>query len=228
MTPENRIPELDVARGICILAMAAIHFLYDITELYGILPIPLPAVYGLLKSGGCIFFILSGISATLGHRHLRRGLTVFGCGMAVSAVTAATGFLPVRFGVLQSLGTSMLLWIFFQKLPNAALLTASSLSLALGALFERITVSVPFLYPLGLTPKGFESADFFPVFPFFGYFLAGACLGRMFYSARRSLLPNMSFSSPAPRFLGFCGRHSLLIYLIHQPILIFAIELVAH
>ena len=122
----------------------------------------------------------------------------------------------------------MLLWIFFPRLPNAALLTVSSLSLALGALFERITVSVPFLYPLGLTPKGFESADFFPVFPFFGYFLAGACLGRMFYSARRSLLPKRSFSSPAPRFLGFCGRHSLLIYLIHQPILIFAIELVAH
>ena len=208
--------------------MAAIHFLYDITELYGLLPIPLPAVYGLLKSGGCIFFILSGISATLGHRHLRRGLTVFGCGMAVSAVTAAAGFLPVRFGVLQSLGTSMLLWIFFQKLPNAALLTVSSLLLALGALFERITVPVPFLYPLGLTPKGFESADFFPVFPFFGYFLAGACLGRMFYSARRSLLPKLSFSSPVPRFLGFCGRHSLFIYLIHQPILIFAIELVAH
>lgn len=228
MTPENRISELDVARGFCILAMVAVHFLYDVTELYGLLSIPLPAVYALLKSGGSIFFILSGISATLGHRHLRRGLTVFGCGMAVSAVTAAAGFLPVRFGVLQSLGASMLLWIFFQNLPNAVLLAVLSLLLALGVIFERITVSAACLYPLGLTQKGFESADFFPIFPFFGYFLAGACLGRIFYPARRSLIPSVTFSSPASRFLRFCGRHSLLIYLIHQPILIFTIELVTH
>lgn len=228
MTPKNRIPELDVARGLCILAMVCVHFLYDITELYGLLSMPLPAIYTLLKSGGCIFFILSGISATLGHRHLRRGLTVFGCGMAVSAVTAAAGFLPVRFGVLQSLGASILLWIFFQNLPNAALVAVSSLSLALGTIFERITVSAAFLYPLGLTQKGFESADFFPFFPFFGYFLAGACLGRSLYAARRSLLPSTFFSSLPLRFLCLCGRHSLLIYLIHQPILIFAIELMAH
>lgn len=228
MTPKNRIPELDAARGLCILAMVCVHFLYDITELYGLLPMPLPAIYTLLKSGGCIFFILSGISATLGHRHLRRGLAVFGCGIAVSAVTALAGFVPVRFGVLQCIGASMVLWMLFQVLPNAALVAVASLCLALGAIFARITVSVPFLYPLGLTKEGFESADFFPFFPFFGYFLAGACLGRSLYAARRSLLPSTFFSSLPLRFLCLCGRHSLLIYLIHQPILIFAIELMAH
>ena len=205
--------------------MIAVHFIYDLTELYTILRSPYPPVFLLLKDGGGIlFFLISGISVTLGQRHLRRGLTVFGCGLLVSAVTALAGFLPVRFGVLHCLGACMLCWSFFKRTTPTALLTCGIAFAVLGGILGRLTVSAAWLYPLGLTAPDFESADFFPLFPYLGFFLLGAFLGRRLYPSRRSLLPRVAFSSPVARFLCLCGRESLLLYLIHQPVLIFFIE----
>ena len=92
MTPENRIPELDAARGICILGMVAVHFVYDLTELYPVLQWEYPPFFLFLKNWGAVaFFLISGMAATLGRRHLRRGLVVFGCGLLVSAAMKLTG-----------------------------------------------------------------------------------------------------------------------------------------
>lgn len=221
MTPENRIPELDAARGFCILGMAAVHLIFDLTELYPVLSWEYPRFFLLLKDqGGIAFFLISGISATLGRRHLRRSLIVFICAALVSAVTALAGFMPIRFGVLHCLAACMLCWEFFKN-ASARMCCIFGIALAaFGSLFETATVSAPYLYPLGLTAPGFESADFFPMFPYFGYFLLGAAFGKRYYTSRQSLFPNFS-NHP---FLCLCGRHSLLIYLIHQPVLIFAIE----
>ena len=220
----NRIPELDVARGICVTGMILIHLIYDVAELYPLLVLPDPRLYRFLKEqGGAVFFLLSGISAVLGRRHLRRGLTVLGCALAVSLATALFGA-PVRFGTLHCLGTCMLCWAVFRRMSTPSLLTFGGLFAALGPVFAAKTVPLPFLYPLGLTAPGFSSADFFPLLPFLGYFLLGAALGRKRYAGRRSLLPQLSFSSVPARMLRFCGRHSLPLYLIHQPVLIFLIE----
>ena len=225
MTPENRIPELDLFRGFCILGMIAVHLIYDLTELYPVFG-TLPPVFFLLKDwGGSVFFLLSGICATLGHHPLKRGSVVLLCAALIHGITVAVG-MPVRFGVLHALGSCMLLWVFFRRLPQKHLLYLAVLFLALGAVMKDFTVFSPFLYPLGLTSADFFSADFFPLFPFLGYFLAGACFGRAYYPARRSLLPGLSFSGTASRIFRFCGRHSLLLYLLHQPVLLGTIEAV--
>ena len=223
MTPQNRIPELDLLRGFCILVMIAVHAIYDLRELYALFP-AYPPLFSLLKEqGGAVFFLISGISATLGRHSLKRGLQVFFCGLAVSTVTAAAGFLPIRFGVLHCLGICMLLWALFRSLPSGVLLSLGAVAIVLGAAVARMAVSAPFLYPLGLARPDFQSADYFPLFPFLGYFLAGGWLGRKCYPNRRSLF-SAAFSSPLSRFLRFCGRHSLLLYLSHQPVLIGLIE----
>lgn len=223
MTPENRIWELDAARGLCILGMVVVHLIYDLTELYPILDLNLPATFLFLKDwGGIAFFLISGICVTLGRRHLRRGLIVFGCAVLVSAATVLVGSMPIRFGVLHCLGLCMLLWSIFKGASLKSLCALGTAFAVLGLLFQRLTVSTPYLYWLGLTAPGFESADFFPLLPFLGFFLLGACLGNTLYKNRESLFPHF----PKPRFLCLCGRHSLLIYLIHQPILILVIEAV--
>lgn len=225
MTPEHRIPELDAARGICILGMVIIHLLYDLTELYPVLNWEYPPFFLILKNwGGIAFFLISGIAVTLGRRHLRRGLVVLGCGLLVSAAMKLTGAMPIRFGVLHCLGCCMLLWELFKGAKEQLLAIMGIALAALGLVFTRVTIGITWLYPLGLIAAGFQSADYFPLLPYFGYFLLGAACGRKRYSQRRSLLAKVDFSKYLPRFFCLCGRHSLFIYLIHQPLLILIIE----
>lgn len=203
--------------------MVAIHLIFDLTELYPVLNWEYPPIFSFLMNwGGIAFFLISGICVTLGRHHLRRGVVVFGCGMLISAVTVLINAMPIRFGVLHCLGLCMLLWHLFRRICAKALCIIGIALSVLGLLFGFYTVSVPYLYPLGLISPGFESADFFPLLPYFGYFLLGAAFGKRYYKSRKSLFSNF----PALPFFRFCGRHTLLIYLIHQPVLIVVIEAV--
>ena len=91
---------------------------------------------------------------------------------------------------------------------------------ALGVWFESFRIPVNFLFPLGLRAQGFYcGGDYFPLLPGFGWFLLGAVIGRTAYRKKQSLLPRVNAANPVIRFFSFCGRHSLLIYMLHQPVL---------
>ena len=212
-----------MARGFCVLSMIFIHFLYDLTDIYHLFPEFPRFLQSVKEYGGIAFFLISGVCATLSRRPLRRGLTVLACAALVRLVTTLAG-MPVRFGVLGCLGCAMALWPLFRPFPGAALLFCALSCILAGAAFRRLPVTVPFLYPLGLCAPGFTSADYFPLFPFLGYFLLGAVLGRFLYPTRRSLCPRFSFESPPARLLRFCGRHALPLYLLHQPVLLVFLE----
>lgn len=221
----QRIWELDVLRGICITAMVILHFVFDIRELYGAADFDNPAIYTFaMRWGGILFVVLSGICVTLGHHPIRRGLIVFGCGLVITAVTVGMNLLNlagpgiiIRFGILHGLGLCMLLWPLFQGLPNPALGILGIAFTALGYWFRTMAVNVTWLFPLGLMYPGFYSADFFPLFPHLGWFLLGSLLGRTVYKEKKTLLPRVNPSPMKP--LSWIGRNSLLVYMLHQPIL---------
>ncbi len=224
---KNRIWELDAFRGLCILGMVIVHFIFDLTELYEIIRWDAPVLFSfVLNWGGMLFVLLSGICATLGSRSTYRGIIVFLCGMLCTAVTAgmylldmAESYIIIRFGVLHCLGICMILWAVFKKLPTWALGVIGTVLIALGLWFQDIYVTTEWLFPLGLVTKKFSSSDFFPLLPNLGYFLLGSVLGRTLYRGKQTLLPTVNTKNPILRFLVFCGRQSLLIYLLHQPIL---------
>ncbi len=230
---KKRIWELDAFRGICILGMVLVHFVYDLVDLYHIIDWQYPAWFSFIKDwGGVLFLLISGISATLGSRSLRRGLIVFGCGMIVSAVTYGMyrlGFaqmnIIIYFGVLQCLGVCMLLWATYRPMRPGALLIHGVLLTSLGLYLNQLlhqgllSTTVKWLMPLGLPWQGFASSDYFPLLPNLGYFLIGAALGGWFYAKKETLLPKVNAQNPLLRFFCFCGRHSLWIYLLHQPLL---------
>lgn len=225
---KKRIWELDAFRGICILGMVVVHFVYDLTDLYGILDWEYPDWFAFVQQwGGVLFLLISGISATLGSRSVRRGLIVLAAGLAVSLVTFGMyKFLNfhksiiIYFGVLQCLGCCMILWWAFKRLPTWAL-AVIGLAMAIAGLYLNTValVDYPWLVPLGFTFPGFETSDYFPLLPNLGFFLLGAVLGRTVYGKKESLLGNTLKNNPIARALCWCGRQSLWIYLLHQPVL---------
>ncbi len=108
----------------------------------------------------------------------------------------------------------MALWALFRKLPSPVLVLLGIPMVAVGLWLRTKAYPFPWLMPVGLVPYGFASSDYFPLLPNFGYFLLGAALGRKIYAEKKSLIPG----GKAP-FLSWCGRNSLMIYLLHQPIL---------
>lgn len=221
---DKRIWELDALRGVCILGMVAVHFLYDLRSL---LPLPPWPLFSFIQNwGGAAFVVLSGICVTLGSRCLRRGALVFACGMLCTAVTwglyrlgLAGKELVILFGVLHCLGTCMAAWVLFSRLSTWGLVLTGTVLAAAGLLAARCAVPTPWLLWLGLTPPNFASGDYFPLLPNLGFFLLGAALGRRVYRHRRTLFPGTDPQRLPVRLLCCCGRHSLLIYLLHQPIL---------
>lgn len=225
---KKRIWELDALRGLCILGMIVVHFIYDLVELYGIVQWEYPALFVFIRDwGGVLFLLISGICVTLGSRCCRRGILVFACGMICTAVTTGMYLLHfsgqgiiIYFGVLHCLGICMLLWPLVRKLPWQGLLLLGIVLTAAGQYMGTLPgIDHYFLMPLGLPWHGFSSSDYFPLLPNFGYFLLGAVLGKTLYRSKQTLFPRVNTQNTLIRFLTLCGKHSLWIYLLHQPVL---------
>ena len=225
---KRRIWELDAFRGLCVLGMVIVHFVYDLIDLYALVDWEYPEWFlFVMKWGGLLFILISGICATLGRRSVRRGVIVVLCGLVCTAVTygmyrfgmAGKGLI-IYFGVLHCLGTCMILWWLFKRLPTW-LLAVLGIAMAVAGLYlqTRTFDTGLWLMPLGFMPDGFASSDYFPLLPNLGYFLLGGVLGRTIYRRKESLLPKVNENNPVLRFLRLCGKHSLWIYLLHQPVL---------
>lgn len=230
---KERIWEIDALRGLLIPGMIMIHLIYDVVDLYGFVHWPYPLWYYLYKNNyGALFVTLAGVSVTLGKRPIRRGLTVLGGGMICTAVTVGMYLLNmadrgiiIYFGVLHCLGVCMMLWPLFRKMPKWALVLTGLALAAAGLWLRGEYFPIRWLIPLGITPPTFASSDYFPLMPNLGYFLLGAALGKHFYARKVTRFPRVDPDRPLIRFFRFCGRHSLLIYLLHQPVLSLGCEL---
>lgn len=216
-----RIWELDAWRGATIIYMILFHLLYDLQNFYGSSLGPHlisgPVSPGLIVS--LTFYPLAGISSCLSRNPIRNGLR---CAAAAALFSLVSWyFFPdmfICFGTLHLLAVAMLLTPLWNRIPTFSLPVAAAACLVAGNWASQQLVPTPLLIPLGLTPVGFRSMDYFPLFPYLGPYLMGIWLYRRMYEPRdnRSLLPEWPWTRP----LQFLGRHSLPIYILHQPLLI--------
>lgn len=232
---------LDDLRGLAVLNMAVYHGIYDWVHVFGrALPWFSSAGAYLWQQAICWTFILvAGAVFPMGRRPARRGALVLGCGLVLTAVTVLV--MPserILFGVLHFLGAAMVLsallrrWLL--KIPSAAgaagsfglfLLTKSLPAGGLGvgdALLWPLPAALysqGWTFPLGLTGPGFYSADYFPLLPWLFLFWTGMYLWR-WLTARWG--GRLAAVGPAPG-LAWLGRHSLPVYLLHQPVLLAAV-----
>jgi len=225
----RRIWEIDFLRGLSIILVVCYHLLYDLGAYVGIKralgwSTDLTTVAWVVAQHffAGLFIVLSGTSSTLSRSNLRRGLKLLAVSLAVTAVTYV--FDPpsaIWFGILQLLAVSIL--VFGALFEKAKAFTCAAwgifflvLAPAVNLLKKAVTIRFDWLLPFGIHSPGFSSFDYFPLIPWFGIFLIGAALGRSVYAPRRSLLP---WRLPQT-FVNVAGRHSLLIYIAHQPVIL--------
>ncbi len=229
--PNRRYQILDTIRGCALISMLLYHAAWDMVYLFGA---DWPwyhgfAAYVWQQSICWTFILLSGYCWSLGRRQLRRGLTVFLCGALITAVTWV--FMRsnlVYCGVLTLLGSSSLLlvplapaleglspragaagsFVLFLLLRdvNAGYLGFEGLRVAAlpGGLYRNHLTAL-----LGFPPAGFFSTDYFSLLPWFFLFLTGWFLFRLRPEEAREIR-----RVPAVTAM---GRHSLLLYMLHQP-----------
>lgn len=229
--PARRFTALDIARGLALVAMAAYHTTWDLgylrltPENYALTP-PGKAAAHLIAG---TFLFLVGIGLVLMNRHglrwrpfLRRLLRIGG---AATAITAATLFaFPdsyIFFGILHCIALSSVLALPFLFVPVPLVAASAALVLAAPHVVSADLFDAPVLAFVGLGRSIPQTNDYVPLFPWFGMVLAGMAAARLAAAAvARSVLPAFRGSGRAARGLAFAGRHSLAIYLIHQPVLL--------
>lgn len=221
MATKNRITEIDFLRGIAIILMILFHLIVDLKDFYHYNLEYLTGFWYLEgKLSAILFILLCGVSSTLSKNNTRHGITVF---LWALLLTVITYFYNkncfIWFGILHFLGISLLSANLLRNLPIVWLSIISSISILLGTLFSQRFIDNPYLFPIGLVNSTFISLDYYPLFPWYGIFLLGMIIGKAFYENKKRLSTcqaSPSLAKPITRL----GQHSLMIYLIHQPLLL--------
>ncbi len=233
----NRFWEIDLLRGVAIFIMIAVHLLYDLNyfKIYRI-ELYLHYCFIIVYAGGTLFLLLVGISLTLSYskiknnftkkqlrlKYLKRGLGIFGLGLFITFATwvylGGEGF--VVFGILHCIGLSIIFAYPFLRFRYQNLVLGLLL-ISIGIVQKKFTFDFNWLVWLGFMPSNFYTVDYYPLLPWFGVVLIGIFLGNCLYqnNARKFKLKDRS-QFIAVRFTCFLGRHALVIYLVHQPIIV--------
>ena len=227
-----------MARGAALAAMAVYHFSWDLS-FYGLADIAVASATGWIVFARMIastFLALVGVSLVLAARG---GINWRGYGRrlaqvaaAAAAITVATWFaFPgafIFFGILHAVALFSVLALAFVRLPPVLTLAAAALAFAAPSLVSAPLFDQWWLLWTGLGTFFPPSNDYVPLFPWFGATLTGLALARI--AEGRGLWDRLADWRPdtgLARLASLAGRHSLLVYLAHQPVLLALLGAVA-
>lgn len=237
----KRIHFLDEIRGFAIICMVFFHAFYTMAFMFGweigrtLLEFFMPAEAYFAAA----FVLISGISSRLSRSNALRGARLAVIAALLTIVTVLldevfgmTGS-SIYFGILHLLSAGMLFYAavekFAEKIP--AWITAVVCGIIFAVTYNMqygyigigpFLVEMPYeltrqtaFYPFFTNSAAFSSSDYFPIFPWIFMFMTGTAIGKYF---KQGKIPKFFYVRHFKPF-AFCGRHSLIIYLVHQPII---------
>ncbi len=233
----RRIAVIDVAKGCAILAMVVYHFAWDLSA-YQLITANVTEELGwriFARSIAAAFLLMVGVNLVLANRngvraapYLRRLAVILAAALLVSL---GTWWLDpgtfVFFGILHLIFVASILGLPFLRAPVWLTLVAAVFFIAGPHFLAHPVFDGWPWYWLGLSTAPPATVDYVPVFPWFGVVLIGVAAGRFVLASPKLSLWGWPGEGWLARALAFAGRWSLAIYLIHQPLLIGGLMLVA-
>jgi uncharacterized membrane protein len=236
-----RFWEIDFLRGCAIVLMIIFHIAYNLYFFHAASIDIHAGIWSFLRiTTFTLFYILIGISLTLSYyrtavndifkgliyfKFLKRGLMIFGLGLLITLASwlyLEEGF--IIFGTLHFIGLAIILAYPFLKWTYSNILVGIVL-IIFGMYIRTITLDFPWLLWLGFRPHNFYTVDYYPLLPYMGIILIGISLGNILYKDhnRKFHLADLSGILPV-KVMNLMGRHSLVFYLIHQPIILICLN----
>ncbi|CAA0082207.1 Uncharacterised protein [BD1-7 clade bacterium] len=211
----QRYTLLDYARALAIVLMLIYHFMYDLAAFHYIRYETFTSVWATVIGRSCLILFLICVGYSLGIAHpsgirwnpfWRRWLKIAGAACLVSLGTYLSNQSTwIYFGILHNIALSSILGLFFLRIPYVALPAGLALMLA----YYGWDYSLPWIR------LSRPSLDYIPLFPWFGSVLIG--IGLTAFQLHKKYRPRYS------RPVEWLSQKSLIIYLVHQPLLMGAV-----
>ncbi len=224
---------LDILRGVCVFAMIIYHFFWDLGY-FGFIDLRVVTQgLGLFLAQliGFSFITIAGISSRLlslsnsyKSKIIRRIFRLMTISIAISILTFIldkNNF--IFFGILHFLSVCSLISLLLIKIKSNFQLLLIFLVSGLISMSE-ITFNIPLIFSwLGLSKELPLTNDFYPIIPWITFYFFGFWLGSIINEIPNKKLKNISITDTQPGFtlklIEYVGRKSLVIYILHQPLL---------
>lgn len=245
MDSKKRAFELDALRGLALFLMVLHHTAYDLRYIFDLNILAFQErdyFWAFIQPFFvCVFVVISGICCQFSRSNPKRALKllVFSVILTTSTVIVDRFFIDgvaIYFNIIHLLTVGTALFALFdwweqksqnsgnKRVGNAVLLLSALTFLFLVDGFDYYDgmVETNLLIPFGIQSRNFvEMGDYLPMVPWLGVFIIGVLLGRFCYEKKETFFPNApSVLKKITKPFEFIGRHSLLVYLIHQPIVL--------
>jgi uncharacterized membrane protein len=226
----DRLAVVDALRGVGIVLMVAYHFAFDLAWFRMIRADFNHDRFWLVARVVIvtIFLALVGVCLVLAKRahpgpqpFWRRVALIAACAVLVTIASYLT--FPqtfITFGILHAIAVSSVLARPLLGFPRLAFVSGIAI-VALGAMVQLPVFDRPWLNWIGMMTHKPATEDYVPLFPWLGVVLIGVAFGALLPRMQRALVAANRF---APAWLAWLGRHSLVIYLVHQPLLVGALR----
>jgi uncharacterized membrane protein len=220
-----------MARGAALLAMFVFHFTWDLSA-FGWIDDNAPFNPGFKLFGHAIaasFLVLAGLSLVLAAQKSPRLATarsfwmrLLQISLAAAAISVASYVLfpqsPIFFGILHCIALSSLIALPLVGAPWPVTASLGVMALAAPAALASVNFDAPLLWWTGLSSFEPASNDYRPLFPWLGFMLIGLAVGGIAQAKKLWPAAGGAPKNAFARALGFGGRHSLIVYLVHQPV----------
>lgn len=227
-----RYQYLDILRWLAIVLMILFHLNYSLVYIFGneILNFSEVFWYTLGKISALGFMFISGMSFYLAsqkysreeltEKYLKYALILALCAGSITLVTAL--FFPeqlILFGILHFFALSFALFPFVTR--SKFLITLTIIASISIYLYFPPRIDSWFLFPLGFVPSNFYSTDYYPLIPYFSVILFWYLWGE--FLSKNKLLRYLHVARElnfVEKMLSYVGKHSLMVYLVHQPVIL--------